>query len=126
MISAIATFATLIPFFAALLTHDGYLDDNGFSLAAAYLIRRSSRKAPPIFQRKMYHLIPHVRLLLEPSYGVHGRPEMRYVDGHRHQVHVYIYQRRSDASRSSVVRLACGMHRAETLYRLSQHLPLSV
>ena len=33
----------------------------------------------------MYRLIPHVRLLLEPSYGVHGRPEMHYVDGHRNE-----------------------------------------
>ena len=74
MTAAIATFATLIPFFAALLSHGGYSDDSGFSLAAAWfldvpLFVESAAR----FQRRMYRVIPHVRdLLSEPSDGVHG------------------------------------------------------
>ena len=109
--AAIATLATLIPFFAALLTHDIYSNDSSFSLAAAWFL--DSRKAPPrpFSMEDVSSSIPHVHLLSQSSDGVHGWPGMHYVDGLRHQVRVYIYQRRGRLTllvRQSDARLRCA------------------
>lgn len=80
-------------------------------MAAAWFL--DSRKAPPrpFSTEDVSSSIPHVHLLSQSSDGVHGWPGMHYVDGLRHQVRVYIYQRRGRLTllvRQSDARLRCA------------------